>query len=217
MSCAFDKELVQEFAIGEITPEERAAVTTHLADCTECRAEITALRQLARDLTRLPEPEFPADLEEVLVLSSIQAGLAARPETVRAVGRPALRPAWLMVLGGTAGLAILTLLIVILWPGRLPLTGPGGHVVPGQAGQGLGLLDGVLRWVQDLQTGWSSAKEFVGRFAPVGKALRVAFGGIGSSFWAALLLGAAGATFLLWRVSRTGQKKMRSLGDAEPH
>jgi len=214
MDCGFDKDLVQEFAIGEITSEERRQVTEHLAGCADCRAEVASLRQLARDLAALPDPPFPEALEEVLIRSSIQAGQAARPQSAPAPVRPSLRPAWALFFGGLAGVAILTLLIVLLWPGRFAPMGSANQVVGG--GQGLGLLDSLMRWMQDLQTGWNTLRDFLDKFSPVGRAIRIALSGVGGSIWAALALGAIGATLLLWRVTRAGQKKMRSLGDANP-
>lgn len=215
MNCTFDKELLLEFAIGEIEPEHRQTVESHLAGCAACRLEVVAHRQLGRDLGELPEPSFPTGLEDVLVRASIQARKAARPEKARAADRPRTRPYWVLGFGGLLGFGMLVLLVFLLWPGRISNWGPVDRAVGGGVGQGLGMMDGILRWMSDLRDGWEIVRGFLEKFAPVQRAVRVALGGIGSPIWAALALGAFGATFLFWRITVAGQKKMRSVGHAK--
>lgn len=211
MNCAFDKDLLQEFATGEVTEAQRHQVEAHLVGCPHCRAEVAYERQLARDLAAMPEPEFPIDLEGVLIRSSIQAAMTG--EAGRAVKASRLQPVWVLALGSAAGLGILILIALVLWPARMTTWGAldttGGS-------QGLGLLDGLTRWITDFRSAVQAVGEFLGYFAPVARALRLAIGAIGSSVWAALALGALTTTLLLWRISSTG-RKMRVTGDAKQH
>jgi hypothetical protein len=114
-------------------------------------------------------------------------------------------------LGGLVGGGILILLLLLLWPGRLASWAPVDQVV---GGGGVGLLDSVLRWISDLQSGWQTVRDFLERFAPIGKAVKVTVAGLGGFVWIALVLGATGSTLLLWRITRSGQK--RSVGHAKP-
>jgi hypothetical protein len=91
------------------------------------------------------------------------------------------------------------------------------RVVGGGVGQGLGLLDSVLRWVDGARSTWDAVKEFFDRFAPVGRAMRIAVAGVGASLWSALLLGAVAVALLLWRITGAGQKKItRRVDHANP-
>jgi len=211
MNCPFDKELLQEFAIGEVTEAQRREVESHLVACSPCRSEVAYERQLARDLAAIPEPEFPQDLEEVLVRSSIQAAMTGEAGHVARASR--LQPAWVLALGGAAGLGIMILIALVLWPARVSTWGTPD--APGSS-QGLGLLDGLTRWIADFRSALESIGDFLGYFAPVVEAVRVAMGAVGSSVWAALVLGALSTILLLWRMTSTG-RKMRFTGDAEQH
>jgi hypothetical protein len=215
MNCTFDKDLVQEYAIGEVTAYERREVEDHLGRCAHCRMEVAAFRQLARQLSDLPEPDFPDGLEETLIRASIQAARSTAP-ALEARSPIRLRPAWALGLASLAGTAVLVLLVVLLWPGRLSSWMPVNRVVGSGVGQGLGLLDGILRWVGDLRSGWSLLKEFVSYLSPVRRAASIALSGVAGPVWAALILGAVGGTLVLWRVTGGGQKKMRRAGHARP-
>lgn len=211
MNCSYDRDLLQEFAIGEVSEAQRREVENHLAACSHCRSEVAFERQLARDLAAIPEPNFPQDLEEVLVRSSVQAAMTGRAG--RAVKASRLQPAWVLALGGAAGLGIMILIALVLWPARVSTW---GALDTTGGGQGIGLLDGLTRWIADFRSALQSIEEFLGYFAPVAGALRVAMGTIGSSVWAALVLGALSTTLLLWRITSTG-RKMRVTSDAKQH
>jgi len=71
--------------------------------------------------------------------------------------------------------------------------------------------------VQNVRETWETAGEFLSRFAPVTKAVRVAIAGLGSTLWGALILGAVATGLLLWRITGTGEKKrMREVDHANP-
>jgi len=91
-------ETVTGWVDGELGPEERARVETHLATCPDCRAQAEEEAALRVRLRGLPAPEVPAGLEDRL----------------RRRLRPAPRrwPAWL-------GLAA-ALLATVLWLGSNP-------------------------------------------------------------------------------------------------
>ncbi len=214
MSCSFDKELIQEFAVGEAGAAERRQAESHLTECAECRLEVAAFRRLARDLAELPGPEFPSDLEGILVRASIQARRSVRP--VRETVPRTLRPSWILALGSLAGATVLVAVVLLLWPGQIGSLNPVDKVVGGGVGHGIGLLDGILRWTADLRAIWNVAAGFVGRFAPLGRIFRLVLGGIDPSIWAALVLGAAAATALLWRITSPGQRKVRGVRHAKP-
>jgi hypothetical protein len=209
MNCLFDKALLQEYAIGEIIEVDRATVEGHLTGCAVCRLEVAELRRLARDLSSIPEPAFPVDLEEVLVRAAVQAGRAQQPMRISSP-RPAwLRRSWTLVLAGAVGLALAGFVVVSLWPSRLALpgTGMGG-------GQGLGLADSLLGWVETLRSFWSTASDFLDRFAPVRKAARAGLGGLTVSIIGAVGLGVAATGLVLWRIAAPRKRKVNH---AKPH
>jgi hypothetical protein len=215
MSCVFDKDLILEYAIGEVTPDERQQVESHLTACTACRMEVATQRQMVRELVKLPEPAFPSDLEDVLVRASLQAFKTERASRPGQAIAPRRGLYWAFGLGGLLGFGVLVLLVLLLWPGRVSSWVPLGRALDGGVGQGLGLLDSVMQWVADLRAGWGILREFAQLLSPVQRAMKVALAGVGGPIWASLVLGVLGATILLWRVTSAGQKKMRSMGHAK--
>ena len=212
MKCTFNKDLLQEYAIGEVNPAERGQVEEHLGACTECRLEITDLRRMVRDLSSLPEPDFPVDLEDVLIRAAVQAG-RSQQGTNAVPPRTHKPPDWNYAQAGGAGLVFVVFVVLLLWPGRFAVMGPGGGV----EGQGIGLLDSVFGWAQNVRDTWATTKVFLSRFAPVTKAVRVAVAGLGTTLWGALALGAIATGLLLWRITGSGEKKrVRSVDHAKP-
>jgi predicted anti-sigma-YlaC factor YlaD len=209
MNCLFDKDLLQEYAIGEIIEADRGSVEGHLATCAVCRLEVADLRRLARDLSLVPEPVFPADLEEVLVRAAIQAGRSQQPVRVSPMRSSGLRRSWTLVLAGAVGLALAGFVVVSLWPSKLavPGTGIGGA-------HGLGLADSLLGWVETLRSFWAATTEFLGRLAPLRKAARTGLSGLPVFLVGAMGLGVAATGLVLWRIA--GPRK-RKVNHAKPH
>lgn len=63
MKCAFDKEKLWSLAMNELSETERAAITRHIANCTECAEELNGIQTFLNITTALPEPEPAADLK----------------------------------------------------------------------------------------------------------------------------------------------------------
>jgi hypothetical protein len=209
MNCMFDKDLLQEYAIGEIVEADRGPVERHLTSCPLCRLEVADLRRLARDLSSIPEPEFPVDLEEVLVRAVIQAGRTRQPVRGTSLRTPAARPSWALVLAGVVGVGIATFVVISQWPTLLATPGRGFGGSPG-----LGLADSLWRWVETLRTFWSTATGFIERLEPVRKAMRAGLGELTGPLIAAMGLGVAATGLVLWRIA--GPRKRR-VNHAKPH
>jgi hypothetical protein len=209
MNCLFDKDLLQEYAIGEIIEADRATVEGHLTGCAVCRLDVADLRRLARDLSSIPEPAFPVDLEEVLVRAAVQAGRAQQPVRANSPRTNGLRRSWTLVLAGAVGLALGGFVVVSLWSSllALPGTGMGG-------GQELGLVDSLQGWMETLRSFWSRTSDFLDRFAPVRKAARVGLGGLTVSLIGAMGLGVAATGLVLWRIAGPHKRKVNH---AKPH
>ncbi|MGD9711687.1 MAG: anti-sigma factor [Thermomicrobiales bacterium] len=83
------RELLGAYALGAVTPEEFAAVESHLEECDGCRAEIAKLRSVVGVLPlTVEEREPPPRLRD-----SILAAVAAEsPGAGQAMARPAAAP-----------------------------------------------------------------------------------------------------------------------------
>jgi hypothetical protein len=65
------------YALGALTPTERARVAAHLAECPACREQARAIDEVVQELPEtLPDREAPGALRE-RILASARAGLAA--------------------------------------------------------------------------------------------------------------------------------------------
>ena len=60
MECGFDKTLLTLWLSGQLTPDERAEVETHLAGCEACRQELATSQHLWGLMETMPAPEPPA-------------------------------------------------------------------------------------------------------------------------------------------------------------
>lgn len=95
--------LVSAYCDGEVTPEERAQVEAHLAECAECAEALEAYRRLGRAVRALP-----LGMPSRTLWLRVQEGLA----------RPA-RPLWWRLLPVASAVAVLLVAVVVgllLWP-----------------------------------------------------------------------------------------------------
>lgn len=60
MECGFDKTLLTAWLDHQLSEEERMQVETHLADCEECRNELSSSRYIWELMDDIPTPEPPA-------------------------------------------------------------------------------------------------------------------------------------------------------------
>jgi hypothetical protein len=197
--CTCDRSLLLEFALGELEPQQRVRIAAQVRDCPACAAEVRAHERLAGDLRLLPVPAFPAQLEEVLVRSAVQArrGLAGRQT---AAGKEF---AWTPVLCAAAGLAIVAVLVLILRPTNL--VGPGSsmdEVVYGGAGRGATAFQDLVRLYDNIRQGWEILVDFLGKLAPVWRAVRVLLGAVGTARIAMAGTSVLLVVVLLWRWGR---------------
>ncbi|MGB9724327.1 MAG: zf-HC2 domain-containing protein [Chloroflexia bacterium] len=103
--------LVSAYCDGEVTPEERAQVEAHLAECAECARALEAYRRLGRAIRALPQGTPSRTL-----WARVQEGLA----------RPA-RPLWWRLLPVASAAAMLLAAVVVALLLR-PI--PSGPAVP---------------------------------------------------------------------------------------
>ena len=88
--CRLIREKLSAYSKGELSPEERDAVTGHLGSCSACGQKLGSLRVLAenppvaKNQPAIPKPAF-AVVAVVLVAAAAAAVLAARARTG---GRP---------------------------------------------------------------------------------------------------------------------------------
>ncbi len=97
-SCRSFRELLGVYVVGAIEPGERAAVDTHLNQCSECREELATLAPLPALLHRVPvaeaeriaavgsaEPDPAAPSDEMLDTLLRRAGARRRTRRFRAM------------------------------------------------------------------------------------------------------------------------------------
>jgi anti-sigma factor RsiW len=83
MNCEELHPMLLDFVDGDMTPEDRAAVRTHLAECPACRAEIEELRAGARAVRAAVEVAAPR--QHYLTAARMEGLLAARRSSRRPV------------------------------------------------------------------------------------------------------------------------------------
>jgi len=74
MTCRDAIEVLSEYRAGGLTPERRAEVDRHLADCTHCSEYFASYPQtpgFARDVFEADDP--PADMPDALARSILDA------------------------------------------------------------------------------------------------------------------------------------------------
>lgn len=79
---------LDDYVLGDVTPEERRDIERHLRDCALCAAELRELSLVMDGLARAPEPVTPPPALKSRVLAS----MAALPQAGR--GGPVARGGW---------------------------------------------------------------------------------------------------------------------------
>lgn len=200
-ACSCDKTLLLEYAIGDLGREERIQVEAQVRACRSCAQELEIHRMLAADLRALPTPELPSGLEEILIRSALEAGRRGRVRAARSSF------AWTPVLCTAAGLAIVAILVLILNPSNLARTGAAFDPVgPDGVGRGATVFDELLQLYANIQQGWLVLREFLGRFAPVGRAMQTVLGAVGLERLSVVAGSVIVALVLLWRFTRPKRK-----------
>jgi anti-sigma factor RsiW len=98
LDCAQLIDLAPELAAGNLCGEERAAAIAHLATCTSCQQEVTALTTVTDRLLLLAPPAEPPNGFEQRVLAAIPTELDRR--------RRPRRRAWAMLAAAAAALVL---------------------------------------------------------------------------------------------------------------
>lgn len=108
MTCADVRDSAAELALGMVSGPERAAALEHLAGCSDCRAEVESLADVADSLLLLaPQAEPPLGFEMRVGERMAGAGLglsSPRPRRRRLVTVMATAAAVLGILLGFTGL-----------------------------------------------------------------------------------------------------------------
>ncbi len=119
-----DHDILAEYAVDALTPEEILAIGGHLQSCAQCQQEVTSLRVAAGLLPyALPDAEPPADLRDRI----LQTARTGQPAPALAAQQPARQkpwgPGWLRRL--VPALAALTFVAGLLLGRAWPASGPG--------------------------------------------------------------------------------------------
>lgn len=138
-ACRRARELLEPYLDGELEPEDRSGLESHLAGCPDCRRERSLADAIRTELRALPELGLPAErLAPFLVRSSGAAGSDPADGPPTAGGEGLRRPhhgstvvgsrwAWgalAAVLLATAGLALAWLLPQTSSPTPIGAVGP---------------------------------------------------------------------------------------------
>src|SRR5262249_31127839 len=123
MKCEKARELFSDFCEGTLQRAMLVSLESHLSGCSNCRAELDALKNVWSALNRAPVIEPPANFRE-LVWEKIDAQekQAARPRLVPA--RPGWRALFTRRNLALAGAAILLIILA-------PFAVPGNHIRAG--------------------------------------------------------------------------------------
>jgi anti-sigma-K factor RskA len=108
------REQLEEYAVGALSPEERADVERHIQSCATCANELRALLALAEDLAHAVEPvSAPADLRRRVLAALADTPQDDVPPAPRAMApsrRASLLQPWLLAAAAAAILALASLL-----------------------------------------------------------------------------------------------------------
>ena len=67
VACVSGVELLMEYLEGQLAPELRAALDTHVAGCAKCQAFVTSYQAVPRIMREATALEMPADLQASLL------------------------------------------------------------------------------------------------------------------------------------------------------
>jgi hypothetical protein len=98
------RELLSDYLDDQVGVEARTSIDRHLADCEDCRAELDALRRLARAVADEEVPPVPPDLP-ARISRSLDGASGVRPR-----GRRFVMPATI-----AATLAAIGILVALQW------------------------------------------------------------------------------------------------------
>lgn len=111
------QELLAAYALDAIDPADRQALSEHLADCVQCRDELSALRDTTGLLSHAAAPQEPGEHVRAQILAQVRA--ETRRETpAQVVNMPQrTRTAWPNMLRLAAAIAFIALLagVIVLW------------------------------------------------------------------------------------------------------
>ena len=114
MNCAKARELLPLYAGGDIPQDEVAALEQHLQQCSDCAAELAALKQSLAALPRLAEKDRPDPLPEDFAWQ-VQAAAERRASApVKGAWRRHLRR-WRPQVSLTGVAAVVLLALVVAW------------------------------------------------------------------------------------------------------
>ncbi len=112
MTCEHSEEQLLDYLSGELPATEQAALTAHLAECADCRAELRAVQAVWHTLgrVRVPEPSPQLRPNFYALLATFEEPVAAAPGyslpglwqwwLSRDVSRPLLRAVYSLCLLG---------------------------------------------------------------------------------------------------------------------
>jgi anti-sigma factor RsiW len=102
--CPRILERLEVFAAGELPPDERSEVASHLAHCSSCAREHELTLAIQRELHSLPELDMsPAAVARVLEQTTAPSWLGRAREAIHSTW---LRPQWV---GGAVAAALIVL------------------------------------------------------------------------------------------------------------
>ena len=85
MQCDEVRDLLSPYLDGELTPEQRLAVDSHLVDCSACATELNVYESISGLAARMVDPVPPPDLWERMDPQSVSPVVATEslPDSVR--------------------------------------------------------------------------------------------------------------------------------------
>ena len=116
MICQDVEPLLSAYLDRELHADERSEVMRHLAACTPCRTEISALLSLKERLRAQPMPSIPVDL-----VAEIEARTVLRIPWWRQIPVPGL---WAPALAAALALGVWAALFFHARPRNVPLSIP---------------------------------------------------------------------------------------------